>query len=61
MSIIYSLVARDKMVLADYSSFSGNFDTFAQQVALPSFRSSKRLTLIKSMDSLSQPIIITIL
>lgn len=29
MSMIYSLVARERLVLADYSSFSGNFSQVA--------------------------------
>lgn len=32
--MIYALVARDKMVLADYSAYSGNFTTTAMDVSL---------------------------
>jgi hypothetical protein len=35
MSLIYSLVARDGLVLVDYSPFSGNFHLFALDVRRP--------------------------
>lgn len=32
MSVIYSLVAKDKLIVADYTSFQGNFQAVAEDV-----------------------------
>ena len=51
MSLIYSLVAREQVVLVDYSSFNGNFSQVAVDVCLPLCRCSPKPTCPKLSDS----------
>ena len=51
MSMIYSLVAREKLVLVDYTSFSGNFSQVALEVSHSTCRSYKKQTSPRRSDS----------
>jgi hypothetical protein len=51
MSMIYALVARERLVLTDYSSFSGNFSQVAIEVRSSPRRSCRRPTSPRPSDS----------
>ena len=51
MSMIYSLVARERLVLVDFTSFSGNFTQISQDVSPFTRRSYKRPTFPRPSDS----------
>lgn len=55
MSMIYSLVARDQVVLTDYSAHQGNFSQVSLEVSHRQRRSSARPTCPKPSDSTSLP------
>lgn len=55
MSLIYSLVAREQVVLVDYSSFNGNFSQVAVDVSLALCRCSPKPTCPKLSDSSRLP------
>lgn len=50
--MIYSLVAREQVVLVDYSSFNGNFSQVAVDVICFTYRFSPRRIYQKLSDSL---------
>ena len=58
MSMIYSLVSRDQVVLTDFTPHSGNFSQVALDVHHPPFRSLPKLTCKKHLDSTPLPTIL---
>ena len=61
MSMIYTLVAREKIVLTDYTSFSGNFSQVALEVLNKSYRSLGKQICLKLLDNMSLLITLFIL
>lgn len=55
MSMIYSLVSREQVVLVDYSAFSGNFSQVALEVLHLSIRFLEKPIYQKLLDSLPLP------